>query len=666
MSGRGTVLGGRYRLTERIGGGGMGSVWRAEDEVLERQVAVKLLHQALFEDGTFAMRFRREAQLLAALNHPGIVDVHDYGETGGVFGGGDAGDEDGAERAAYIVMELVDGRPLDAVLAESGPMSPERALGLLARALDALHTAHRQDIVHRDIKPSNLMVRAGDEITVTDFGIARAIASTKITASHTVLGTALYMAPEQAEGKVAAAPAGDLYSIGVVGYELLIGETPFSGESVLEVALKHIREPLPELPDTLPGPVRDFLTTALAKQPEDRFADAAAMAAAARAAIGAAPVAVSDAPPAAAVVPPADAPKAPRAEAPAGEKGGKGKAAEGEEGSKGKATGGEEGGKGRPAARPEADTAAARTRRRLFVPVVIPVIITVSAGTAMIVDLAPFRSEAGRAGGQPPAAVAGTTPGVTASAATDAATPPPTGTPVTPGATPVPTDPAAAVPGQPVNPNPAGGAGAGAVVGGAAGGTGAGAVGGSGSGGGAAAGGQGGSAPRPGATAPANPPAVPAQPPAPSAPPAQTPPPVTETVPQGCGGTNWGYLVNVGDGLRAGLAQSDLSGGNVLVMGGASSYGWVHTVPSSWHQFNACNLGGPVLVQDTGSNKVMLSPGFSFMTNWTVSPAPTSGAFYLKDYMGSTCLTDNGAGNPVTMVTCTPGNKAQQWKVPPA
>ncbi|MFF1795416.1 serine/threonine-protein kinase, partial [Kitasatospora sp. NPDC058263] len=187
MSSRGTVLGGRYTLTERIGGGGMGSVWCADDEVLARQVAVKILHPGLVEDGAFVKRFRREAQLLAALKHPGIVDVHDYGESGE-----DAGDD----RVAYIVMELIDGQPLDKVLAESGPMPPERALELLATALDALHAAHRQEIVHRDVKPSNLMVRSEGRVTVTDFGIARAVASTRITASHAVIGTALYMAPE--------------------------------------------------------------------------------------------------------------------------------------------------------------------------------------------------------------------------------------------------------------------------------------------------------------------------------------------------------------------------------------------------------------------------------------------------------------------------------------
>ncbi|MDJ0340964.1 protein kinase [Streptomyces sp. H10-C2] len=299
------MLGGRYTLTERIGSGGMGAVWRADDEVLARQVAVKILHPALLEDGTFASRFRREAQLLAALRHPGIVDIHDYGENG----------DDSEDRVAYIVMELIDGQPLHEVLAENGPMPAGQALGLLATALDALHAAHQQDIVHRDLKPSNLMLRGDGQVTVTDFGIARAMASTKITASHAVLGTALYMAPEQSEG-AAATPASDLYSIGVVCYELLTGEAPFTGESVLEIVLKHIREPAPELPAAFSQAVRDFAATALAKRPEDRFDDAA-MAAAARAAIGDGSVAAAPAAPAVPAAPVDATPVAPVVAAPA-------------------------------------------------------------------------------------------------------------------------------------------------------------------------------------------------------------------------------------------------------------------------------------------------------------------------------------------------------------
>ncbi|MFF7247565.1 protein kinase [Embleya sp. NPDC008237] len=277
MWGLGTVLGGRYTLAERLGGGAMGEVWRADDRVLERQVAVKLLLPALLADVKFAERFRREAKVLAALDHPGIVDVHDYGESGS------------EPRVAYIVMELVAGRTLDAVMAEGagdggGAVMPvDRVLGIVVQALDALHAAHLRGIVHRDVKPSNLMIGADDRVTVTDFGIARSMAETKLTASHAVLGTARYIAPEQARGS-GAVPASDQYAIGVLCYELLTGEALFSGDAVFEVLLKHIREPAPVLPAAFPEAVRAFVAKALAKEPEERYADAAEMAAVARAA----------------------------------------------------------------------------------------------------------------------------------------------------------------------------------------------------------------------------------------------------------------------------------------------------------------------------------------------------------------------------------------------
>ncbi|MYS85211.1 serine/threonine-protein kinase [Embleya scabrispora] len=277
MWGLGTVLGGRYTLAERLGGGAMGEVWRADDGVLERQVAVKILLPALLADVKFAERFRREAKVLAALDHPGIVDVHDYGESGS------------EPRVAYIVMELVVGRPMDAVMADGrgdgdGAVMPaERALGIVAQALDALHAAHLRGIVHRDVKPSNLMIGADDRVTVTDFGIAHSTAETKLTASHAVLGTVRYIAPEQARGS-GAVPASDQYAIGVLCYELLTGQPLFTGDAVYEVLLKHIREPAPELPADFPEAVRAFVAKALAKEPEDRYADAAEMAAVARAA----------------------------------------------------------------------------------------------------------------------------------------------------------------------------------------------------------------------------------------------------------------------------------------------------------------------------------------------------------------------------------------------
>ncbi|MFC5663085.1 serine/threonine-protein kinase [Kitasatospora misakiensis] len=596
MSGRGTVLGGRYTLTERIGGGGMGAVWRAEDAVLGRPVAVKILHPALLEDGNFAERFRREARLLAALDHPGIVDVHDYGEE-------EPPDAADGERLAYLVMELVDGRPLHQVLAADGAFPPDRALGLLAEALDALHAAHRRGIVHRDVKPSNLMLRTDGRVTVTDFGIARTMAGTRLTASHAVIGTALYMAPEQAEGKPIT-PAADLYAIGVVGYELLTGKPPFTGEGMLEVALKHLREPVPELPEGVPPAVRAFLATALAKDPDGRFADAAAMAAAARAAADGEAAAV---PPAAA--PPPAVPAAPVRPA-------------------------DDLGEVEPSAVVVATTEPSRrTRRRGFlVPVVLPIVISVGTATALLVDRSPFISQAQEPSSPPvttvtvtaqPAAAPPTGAASPASSATSPAAPttaPPTSASTTPP------KPTAGTPATTASPKPSTGA------------------------------------PQPGqppAAAPTTP-----QPPQQSTPATTAPGTAAAgTTPAGCGGTNWGYITNVGDGLRMGLSQDGLAGGQAVVMGGATAYGWVHTVPSSWHQFNPCKLSAPALVQEM-DGRVALSGGFSVLSNWTVTAATTPGAFYLKDYMGQSCLTDNGLGAQLTMTACTPGNKAQEFRIP--
>ncbi|KOV15460.1 hypothetical protein ADK60_28075, partial [Streptomyces sp. XY431] len=401
MTGRGTVLGGRYTLAERIGGGGMGAVWRAEDAVLGRPVAVKILHPALLADVMFAERFRREARLLALLDHPGIVDVHDYGEE-------EPPDADG-DRLAYLVMELVDGRPLDRVLAADGAFPPARALGLLAEALDALHAAHRRGIVHRDVKPSNLMLRDDGRVTVTDFGIARSMAGTRLTASHAVIGTALYMAPEQAEGK-AVTPAVDLYAIGVVCYELLVGRPPFTGGGMLEVALKHLREPAPELPGDIPPAVRAFVATALAKDPGDRFTDAAAMAAAARAAV--------------------DGERPPALPAPAGAKPAPEAAAAGEP-----AIGEPAAGEPVAAVGPVASTEPARRMRRrgFLVPVVLPIVISVGTATVLLVDRAPFTSQA-QEPSSPPAVTVTMTAWPTGASPAGGLPPTPSAVPSVPGA----------------------------------------------------------------------------------------------------------------------------------------------------------------------------------------------------------------------------------------
>lgn len=270
MWGRDSVLAGRYRLLERVGVGSMGDVWRARDVELDRDVAVKLQLPVLLEDPRFVERFRSEARILARLKHPGIVTVHDFGASTD-------------PPAPYLVMELLEGRPLCDILAESDVLTVPRTLSLVAQTLDALEFAHRSGIVHRDVKPANLILDAADRVTVTDFGVARSTGAKRLTASGTFMGTVLYSAPEQGRsGEVTA--AADLYAVGVIAYECLCGLPPFDADDSLAVMVKHATEPVPELPAGLPGAVRELILRALAKDPADRFASAAEMAEAARSA----------------------------------------------------------------------------------------------------------------------------------------------------------------------------------------------------------------------------------------------------------------------------------------------------------------------------------------------------------------------------------------------
>ncbi|MEV0530597.1 protein kinase [Kitasatospora sp. NPDC050463] len=286
---RGTTLGDRYRLDEWLGGGSMGDVWLAEDEVLGRRVAVKVLKPALLDEPGFAERFHEEARVMARLRHPGIVGVHDFG-SGRTDGGqswttawGNTG-----RPIAYLVMELIDGEPLSKILERRGLLTTEETLGMALQVLAALQAAHGAGVVHRDIKPANLMVRE-ERVVIADFGIARPGCDTRLTVPGMVLGTAAYQAPEQASTGTVGASA-DLYALGVVLYECLSGRLPFHGQSALEVILKHLTEPAPPLPADVPAPVRALVERAMAKDPAERWPDAAAMAAATRAALDGEPV----------------------------------------------------------------------------------------------------------------------------------------------------------------------------------------------------------------------------------------------------------------------------------------------------------------------------------------------------------------------------------------
>jgi eukaryotic-like serine/threonine-protein kinase len=269
--GPGTVLAGRYRLTEHIAGGGMGDVWRGVDDVLARTVAVKILLPSLVAEPGFAARFRDEARTMATINHPGVVNVYDYGADAGV---------------TYLVMEYVEGDALSKTLSQVGRLTPQRTMSLIAQAADALQAAHDKGIVHRDVKPANLLVRPNGTLVLTDFGIARReAAASNLTAVGSVLGTASYISPEQASGR-GASPLSDVYALGVVAYQCLAGRRPFEGGSPIEIAVQHVEAIPPPLPPDVPPAVRALVERCLAKAPGARFPSAAALASAARAAVG--------------------------------------------------------------------------------------------------------------------------------------------------------------------------------------------------------------------------------------------------------------------------------------------------------------------------------------------------------------------------------------------
>ena len=262
----GVTLGGRYRLDERIAGGGMGEVWRGTDGVLGRTVAVKILLPALLDEPGFAERFRGEARTMATINHPGVVDVYDYGSD---------------QQLAFLVMEYVEGDALSRTLSRVGRLTPARTMALVAQAADALQAAHANGIVHRDVKPGNLLVRPNGTLVLTDFGIARSALVGQLTVAGSVLGTASYISPEQAAGAVATA-ASDVYALGVVAYQCLSGHRPFDGATPLEIAMKHVRDSPRPLPADIPPAVRSIVERAMAKDPGARWPTAAAMAAVAR------------------------------------------------------------------------------------------------------------------------------------------------------------------------------------------------------------------------------------------------------------------------------------------------------------------------------------------------------------------------------------------------
>ncbi len=259
------MLAGRYRLDGHLASGGMGSVQVATDERLGRRVAVKLMKEELASQSDFVERFRREASAAAGLSHQNIAQVYDYGQDG---------------RQHFIVMELVEGTDLARLLRDRGRLPAESAVGIATQVCRALSVAHLAGIVHRDIKPANVIVTPNGAVKVTDFGIARTLGDSTLTNAGSVLGTAQYMSPEQARGEPAG-PASDLYAVGVVLFQMLTGTVPFTGESAVAVALRHLNDAIPapsSVVPSLPIGVDRVVARATDKDPEHRFSDADQMA----------------------------------------------------------------------------------------------------------------------------------------------------------------------------------------------------------------------------------------------------------------------------------------------------------------------------------------------------------------------------------------------------
>ena len=259
-----TVFNGRYEVHRRLGRGGMAEVFLARDQLLDRPVAMKVLFPEFATDPAFVERFRREATAAANLNHPNIVGVYDWGEADGTY---------------FIVMEFVDGRTLSEILRDEGPLHPDRVADVGADVAAALGFAHRNGVVHRDVKPGNVLVTPTGQVKVADFGIARAItanADENLTQVGTVMGTATYFSPEQARGDTVD-PRSDIYSLGCVLYELLLGRPPFSGDTPVAIAYKHVQEPvvpLRQINAELPVAIEAIVLKCLAKNPANRYPSA--------------------------------------------------------------------------------------------------------------------------------------------------------------------------------------------------------------------------------------------------------------------------------------------------------------------------------------------------------------------------------------------------------
>ena len=261
---KGSKINDRYQIIKTLGEGGMANVYLAHDTILDRNVAVKVLRGDLAGDEKFVRRFQREALSASSLSHPNIVEMYDVGEDDGGY---------------YIVMEYVDGKTLKQVLKQRGHLSVSEVVDIMLQVTDGMAHAHDSYIIHRDIKPQNIMILSNGMIKITDFGVATALNSTQLTQTNSVMGTVHYLPPEQASGKGSTIRS-DIYSMGIMMYELLTGLVPYKGDNAVEIALKHLKEPLPSVRKTypsIPQSIENIIIKATAKNPKNRYADARSM-----------------------------------------------------------------------------------------------------------------------------------------------------------------------------------------------------------------------------------------------------------------------------------------------------------------------------------------------------------------------------------------------------
>ena len=261
---KGSKINDRYQIIKTLGEGGMANVYLAHDTILDRNVAVKVLRGDLANDEKFVRRFQREALSASSLSHPNIVEMYDVGEDDGQY---------------YIVMEYVDGMTLKQVLKKRGHLSVTEVIDIMLQVTDGMAHAHDAYIIHRDIKPQNIMILSNGMIKITDFGVATALNSTQLTQTNSVMGTVHYLPPEQANGKGSTIRS-DIYSMGIMMYELLTGLVPYKGDNAVEIALKHLKEPLPSVRkfnSSIPQSIENVIIKATAKNPKNRYTDARAM-----------------------------------------------------------------------------------------------------------------------------------------------------------------------------------------------------------------------------------------------------------------------------------------------------------------------------------------------------------------------------------------------------